>query len=213
MLLNRLEFALMNNPVRAAVQRHVEASTLLRMGGAMHGGTALELGCGRGVGAELILRRFGAERVDGFDLDPRMVRRARRRMRRHGGRARFWVGDATAIAAPDGAYNAVFDFGIIHHVPEWRAAIAEVWRVLAPGGRFYAEEVLAPAIRRSRHLFSHPQADRFDAEQFEAALVQAGLVLVARQSLGRWFAWFVATKPASTEECGSGGVPLDEENW
>ncbi len=71
----------MNNPIRAAVQRHVEASKLLRMGGAMDGGAALELGCGCGVGAELILQRFGAARVDGFDLDPRMVRRARRRMR------------------------------------------------------------------------------------------------------------------------------------
>ncbi len=197
MLLNRLEFALMNNPIRAAVQRYVEASKLLRMGGAVTGGSALELGCGRGVGAELILGRFGAAHVDGFDLDPRMVRRARRRMRRHGGRAHFWVGDATAIAAPDDEYDAVFDFGIIHHVPDWRAAVAEVQRVLAPGGRLYAEEVLAPAVRRSRHLFAHPQADRFDAEQFEEALVQAGLAPVARENLGRTFAWFVATNPAS----------------
>jgi ubiquinone/menaquinone biosynthesis C-methylase UbiE len=197
MLLNRLEFALMNNPIRAAVQRHVEASKLLRMGGVMNGGAALELGCGCGVGAELILQRFGAARVDGFDLDPRMVRRARRRMRRHGGPARFWVGDATAIAAPDDEYDAVFDFGIIHHVPDWRAAVAEVQRVLAPGGRFYAEEVLAPAIRRSRHFVTHPQTDRFDAEQFEEALVEAGLAPVAQSNLGRSFAWFVATKPAS----------------
>jgi hypothetical protein len=38
MLLNRLECALMNNPVRAAVQRHVEARRLLAMGGRMPGG-------------------------------------------------------------------------------------------------------------------------------------------------------------------------------
>ncbi len=197
MLLNRLEFALMNNPVRAAVQRHVEAPKLLRMGGGMNGGVALELGCGRGVGAELSLELFGAARVDGFDLDLRMVVRARQRLRRHGGRARFWVGDATAIAARDAQYDAVFDFGILHHVAQWRAAIAEVRRVLAPGGRFYAVEVLAPAVRLSRHFLEHPQADRFDAAGFEAALAQAGLVPVARADLGRSFAWFVARRPAA----------------
>ncbi len=198
MLLNRLEYALMNNPVRAAVQRHVEAPKLLRMGGALTGGVALELGCGRGVGAELILELFGAAHVDGFDLDPRMVVRARQRLRRHGARARFWVGDATAIAARDAQYDAVFDFGILHHVPHWRAGIVEVRRVLAPGGRFYAEEVLAPAVRRSRHFLKHPQADRFDAVGFEAALDQAGLAPVARAHLGRSFAWFVAKRPAVT---------------
>jgi len=195
MLLNDLEFALMNNPIRAAVQRHFEARRLLQMGGAMHGGVALELGCGRGVGAELILERFGAVQVAGFDLDPRMVRRARRRLRRYGTRARFWVGDATAIAADDAHYAAVFDFGVVQHIPDWRAALAEVSRVLAPGGRLYAEEVLAPAVRRSRHFLAHPQTDRFDAAQFEAGLTQAGLQPVARKDLGRSFAWFVATKP------------------
>ena len=39
----------------------------------------------------------------------------------------------------------MFDFGIIHHVPQWRRALAEVARVLKPGGRFYAEEVLRGA--------------------------------------------------------------------
>lgn len=198
MLLNHLEFMLMNNPVRAAVQRHVEAAKLLRMGGAIDGGVALELGCGRGVGAELILEVFGAASVDGFDLDPRMVVRAQRRLRRHAGQARFWVGDATAIASEDGLYDAVFDFGILHHIPDWRAALAEVRRVLAPEGRFYAEEVLAPAIRRSRHFFKHPQEDRFDAAGFETALEQAGLAPVARDDLGQFFGWFVAMRPAAS---------------
>ena len=48
MLLNRFEYRLMNNPLRAALQRHCEARRLLTMGGAMNGGVALEIGCGRG---------------------------------------------------------------------------------------------------------------------------------------------------------------------
>jgi hypothetical protein len=38
MLLNRVEYALMNNPIRGAIQRHFEARRLLRMGGPMSGG-------------------------------------------------------------------------------------------------------------------------------------------------------------------------------
>ena len=74
MLLNTLEFALMNNPLRAAVQRHFEARRLLEMGGPVPGGgRAVEIGCGRGIGACLIVECFGANTVDGFDRDPRMV--------------------------------------------------------------------------------------------------------------------------------------------
>lgn len=89
MRLNKLELALMNNPLRAAIQRHFEAPRLLRMGGPMCGGRALEIGCGRGVGTELILDLFEAAAVDAFDLDPRMVALARRRLRQRG---RSWLG-------------------------------------------------------------------------------------------------------------------------
>ena len=187
MLLNRLEYTLMNNPVRSAIQRRFEAARLLRLGGHMAGGRALEIGCGRGVGAELIVDVFGAEHVDGFDLDPRMVTRARRRVRRRRDRVRVWGGDAASIAAPTETYDAVFDFGIIHHVPRWRQALSEVFRVLRPGGRFYAEEVLSgfvlhPLIRR---LFDHPEEDRFDAGEFAAGLDMVGFHVLEDESMGR----------------------------
>jgi ubiquinone/menaquinone biosynthesis C-methylase UbiE len=202
MILNRAEFALMNNPLRAAVQRHFEARRLLHMGGPLHGGRALEVGCGRGVGADLILGSFGAATVDAFDLDPRMVARARKRLRAHGPRVRLWVGDATAIPVPDASYDAVFDFGIIHHVPEWRSALVQIRRVLRPGGRFYAEEVLRPLIVHPvvRRLLEHPQHDRFDSADFASALHQAGLTHVCSQSMWRSFAWFVATKPSAARQ-------------
>jgi len=198
-LLNRVEFALMNNPVRAAIQRRFEAARLLRMGGPLQGGAALEIGCGRGVGAELILDLFGADGVDAFDLDPRMIVRARERLRSRASRARFWVGDATSIPVPDSIYDAVFDFGIIHHLPRWRPVLAEVKRVLKPGGRFYAEEVLGRFIQQpiARRLLEHPQSDRFDREVFCAALTESGLELLRSEELWRSFAWFVARKPAA----------------
>ena len=53
-----------------------------------------------------------------------------------------------AIHAADDTYDAVFDFGIIHHIPRWREALDEVARVLKPGGRFFFEEVLRDALDR-----------------------------------------------------------------
>jgi ubiquinone/menaquinone biosynthesis C-methylase UbiE len=199
MLLNQVEYALMNNPVRAAIQRHFEAPRLLGMGGPMRGGRALEVGCGRGVGTELILEVFGADSVDAFDLDPRMVAQARDRLAAHGSRVRLWVGDAIAISAPSESYEAVFDFGIIHHVPEWRRALVEVHRVLKPGGQFYAEEVLAHFIVHpiTRRLLEHPQSDRFDSAGFLRELGASGLEPFATREMWGSFAWFTARKPAS----------------
>lgn len=161
------------------------------------GGRALEVGCGRGVGVEIVLDTFGADAVDAFDLDPDMIDRARRRLARRGTKVRLWVGDATRIDAPDEAYDAVFDFGIIHHVPDWRAAIAEVARVLAPGGRFYAEEVFDRALAHPvlRALLEHPTEDRFGAAAFSAALDAAGLRLRGQRTVGALGGWFVADKP------------------
>jgi len=199
MRLNRTEFAMMNNPIRAAVQRRVEAKKFLEMGGAMGGGKALEIGCGRGVGVEIILDQFGAEHVDAFDLDSRMIDRARRRLRSRGERVRLWTGNATSISAEDDSYDAVFDFGIIHHVPRWRDAIAEVGRVLRPGGRFYAEEPFGEFItRRSvQRLLEHPEQDRFDHDEFCAALAASGLDLVTSSQLWRAGGWFVADRGGS----------------
>jgi ubiquinone/menaquinone biosynthesis C-methylase UbiE len=198
MLLNRVEKALMNNPLRAAVQRRVETGWLLDLGGPLRGGVALEVGCGRGRGVEIILDRFQAGRVDAFDLDPHMVELAKKRLAGRAGGVRLWVGDVTRIAAPDDAYDAVFDFGIVHHVPDWRAGLREIHRVLKPGGRLYAEEVLArfilnPVVRR---LLRHPLEDRFDAARFRGALEAEGFRMVGQRSLGPWVAWFVADKAA-----------------
>lgn len=197
MLLNKIEKHLMNNPVRAAVQRYYEAKRLRDMGGVMHGGHALEIGCGRGVGAEIILEQFGADRLDAFDLDADMVRRAEARLTRFGDRVRLWTGDATAIQAADETYDAVFDFGIIHHIPDWRTALREVHRVLKPGGRFYADEMFERFLMHpvARVLLDHPREDRFDHARFAQALEKSALQVEASYDEGH-FGFFVARKPS-----------------
>ena len=195
MKLNAVEKAAMNNPIRAASQRRYEANLLACFGGRMDGARALEVGCGRGVGIEIIFDRFGAASVDGFDFDPDMVRRARIRLAGRGEGVRLWVGDAAAIAAPDAAYDAVFDFGIIHHVPSWRNVLREVRRVLRPGGKFYVEEVLARFILNplTRRVLDHPLEDRFDHRGFLRALEDHGFDVIASRDLAGLFGWYVAS--------------------
>ncbi|MGW5721447.1 class I SAM-dependent methyltransferase [Amycolatopsis sp. NPDC003865] len=206
MLMNKAETALVNSPPRRWLQRFYEAQVLLRFGGRLiPGARALEIGCGSGYGTRLVLERFGAGSVDAVDLDPAMIERAGRRLARYGDRVRLVQGSATdlraALDAEDGGYDAVFDFGIVHHIPDWRAAIAEVARVLTPGGRFYFEEVTAHALARPiyQRLFDHPTEDRFTADQFLDQLAHHGLaVLGSVTRISGDYLLGVAAKPVLT---------------
>ena len=184
MLMNRMETVLVNSPPRRWLQRY-EARVLTALGGRTPGARVAELGCGSGYGTRLILDEFGAARVDAVDLDPAMISRARHRLRRHTGRAHLARGSATDLRSAfhavgggqNGTYDAVFDFAIIHHIPNWREALDEVARVLKPGGRFFFDEVTATALARPTYqvLFDHPSEDRFTAGEFLHELSRHGL--------------------------------------
>lgn len=177
MLLNAAERMLMNNAIRRAVQRLYEIPMLLRMSHRLDGKRVLEIGCGQGFGIELILTYFGAAHVTGLDLDPRMIAKAQKRTRQYAARAEVSIGDVTAIQAAGGSFDAVFDFGIIHHVPVWQDAIREVKRVLKPGGLFLFEEVTKQALDRwiYRTFFDHPAENRFTMAEFIEELAAQGI--------------------------------------
>lgn len=185
MLMNRMETALVNSPPRRALQRFYEVRLLIELGGRTPGAAAAEIGGGSGYGTKLILDRFGAASVDAVDLDPKMILRAGRRLARYGPDVRLAQGSATDLAGAfssfgggaAASYDAVFDFAIIHHIPDWQAAVAEVARVLKPGGRFFFDEVTATALARPsyRLLFDHPTENRLNAGRFLATLALHGL--------------------------------------
>lgn len=178
MKMNRIEKFFMNNPVRAAIQRYYEAPLLIKLGGRVDGLRVLEVGCGRGIGTEIIFERFGARTVDSFDIDPEMVAKARKRLSKYPKDVlRLTVGDVTAIDAADNSYDAVFDFWILHHVPDWQRAILEIQRVLRPGGRFFFQEVTQKALDRwfYRTFLEHPKENRFAKEDFIDELERQGI--------------------------------------
>lgn len=193
MLLNRIEKAFITSRPWAEAQRRYAAPLLRRLGADLDGKQVLEVGCGPGVGTDLLLTTFGAQRVQAIDLDPDMVLRARRRLARFSApRVNVAQGDALALPAADGSVDAVAEFAIFHHVPDWRAAVAEVVRVLRPGGLFVYAEVTKHALDRLsyRLLFDHPRRDRFTAAQFTDHLAGSGLTPVSPPAV-RFFGDFV----------------------
>jgi len=141
-------------------------------------GHALEIGCGNGAGALLIMKTFGLASLKALDPDPDMIRLARKRLA--GTVAEVIEGDAQNLPFEDGSFDAVFNFGIVHHLEDWRKGIAEVARVLKPGGAFYIEEIFAGLYANSfwKHVVAHPEHDRFQAPEFLRSLRDNGFVLL-----------------------------------
>ena len=102
------------------------------------GGRILEVGCGPGHLSIQMARKHGVD-VSGVDLDPAMVEHARTNTLRHrdypGAPPSFQVGDVAALPYPDHSFDIVVSTLSMHHWEEPGAGLAEISRVLRPGGR------------------------------------------------------------------------------
>lgn len=97
-------------------------------------GRILEIGCGAGHTLPSLLDR-GLE-VDAIDLSEQMVARASEHVRRHrpGARCRVATGDVERLDFATAQFDAVLLMGVLEYLPGHAAAIAEIVRVLKPGG-------------------------------------------------------------------------------
>jgi ubiquinone/menaquinone biosynthesis C-methylase UbiE len=126
-------------------------------------GDVLEIGIGTG-------RNLSHYRDDvsliGLELSPAMLEIARARARELGREVDLRVGDAQALEFPDDSFDAVVCTLSLCTIPDDRAAVAEVRRVLRPGGRFLLlEHVRSPVlpVRLGQRLLD-PLAVRFEAD-------------------------------------------------
>jgi ubiquinone/menaquinone biosynthesis C-methylase UbiE len=178
MKLNWAERWAVNNPLRVLQQR-IEIRRLQRLMPLRPGSIALEIGCGRGAGAGIVLKQFPLARLVAMDLDMGMVRKAQARLAAQRQRVSLLAGDVTFLPIETGSLDAVFGFGVLHHVLAWRTALREISRVLRPGGIYFFEE-LYPGLYQNfitRHILLHPSKDRFTGTDFRQALAAAGLRL------------------------------------
>lgn len=100
-------------------------------------GRVLEVGCGTGVVARALAGRPGfAGRVVGVDHSPALIDAARRFAKAEGldHRIDFEVAEAHGLDLPDDAFDAVIAHILLSHVTEPLTVLAEIARVVRPGG-------------------------------------------------------------------------------
>jgi ubiquinone/menaquinone biosynthesis C-methylase UbiE len=95
------------------------------------GKDVLDAACGVGYGVE-ILAAAGAKSVSGIDLDPEAVATAKERFGEHA--AALVEGDLRELPFEDDSFDVVTSFETIEHMEEGERALAEMRRVLRPGG-------------------------------------------------------------------------------
>jgi ubiquinone/menaquinone biosynthesis C-methylase UbiE len=98
--------------------------------------SSLELGCGTGF-FTLNLKLAGVlDRCAVTDLSPGMVEVAQRNARSLGFDVDGRVADAETLPYDDASFDIVIGHAVLHHIPDLDLAMAEIMRVLKPGGRF-----------------------------------------------------------------------------
>ncbi len=179
MKLNWAERLVVNNPVRVLIQRLI-IRWIRSQGVVAARARVLEVGCGRGAGACLILREFQPVLLHALDLDHRMIQQAAAYIRPpQQERISLLVGDTLNLPYRSRALDAVFGFGVLHHLPDWRGGLTEIARVLKPGGTYFLEEFYPLVYQNflARRLFLHPEPDRFHSPDLHRALKDAGFRL------------------------------------
>ncbi len=96
------------------------------------------------------------------------------------------VMDASRLDFPEKTFDIVFDFGIMHHIPNWRDCIRELERVLNTRGQLILEELAiesfsgVPGILWKKML-AHPYEKMFTFQELEQSLEKAGFTIINKK--------------------------------
>jgi ubiquinone/menaquinone biosynthesis C-methylase UbiE len=127
----------------------------------------LDVGCGNGMAALHVADTLGLRAV-GVDVDPAQIELARRAA---GNRTDvlFVTASATQLPFDTAQFDIVSTNKALHHVPDWRLALDEIKRVVAPGGYVVFADLnvpsalapfVRPAIGRTAGIFTRLDLDR-----------------------------------------------------
>lgn len=198
------ERSYLNSALHTAMHRHVLPGMFSALKPLPHGANVLEVGCGNGVGAEALVTRWHAAHVTATDIDDESLGRAQFYLDSHLQPHQFSVrkADLMALPFPAARFDGVISHGVLHHMENWQAALAEISRITKPGGLFYAWEFYRPllAFKPFAALFPHPP-NRFTHEELLSELAKHHFAVINYRTFGSLSGMLVAQRslPATPE--------------
>ena len=131
------------NVPESAVESFAGVANPWTMGRLAPGERVLDLGSGAGTDSLVAAQMVGAGgHVTGIDMTPEMLAKARNAAATMGvGNVEFVEGEAERLPFSDASFDVVISNGVIDLVPDKDAVFAELYRVLAPGGRTQIADV------------------------------------------------------------------------
>ena len=108
--------------------------------------TVLELATGTGLIAKHIVN--AAAHIEATDASAEMIAEAKRD--NHSAKLHFSVQDATSLPYADETFDAVLIANALHIMPRPEKALAEIYRVLKPGGQLFAPTFVHGEVPRTR---------------------------------------------------------------
>lgn len=191
------------------------------------GQRCIDIGCGNGVFTELFIERCAPTEIHGIDPSPAQLDFAKARP---GARlAQFQEGDAMALPFADGRFDAATMALVIFFVPEPEKGVAEMARVVRPGGTvaayawempagFPLEPIFAEISALSHKNLGPPHPEASHAHVLRKLWTGAGLeqVDIRQISVERTFAdfedfWTVSTASGALKPALAAMAPADVE--
>jgi ubiquinone/menaquinone biosynthesis C-methylase UbiE len=150
----------------SAIARELRAQRL--------GQDVLEIGVGSGSVAQRLLADTPELAWTAIDIDPQMTQAAATRLRGFA-RASVQTADATAMPFPDDSFDSVVSCLMLHHIIDWERAVAEVGRVLRPGGIFVGYDLTRTPIATLFHRLDGSPHRLITTDEFRNECTRQGL--------------------------------------
>ncbi|MDQ2791912.1 MAG: class I SAM-dependent methyltransferase [Pseudonocardiales bacterium] len=130
------------------------------------------------------------------DYDPDMVSTAQDTVAPFKDRGSVERADAAELPFADGRFDLVLSAAMLHHAIAWEKVLAEVSRVLRPGGRLIGDDLVDTALIRLMHFGDKPETRLLRPAQLKTELDRLQLTDVRmRCGTGGLVVRFAATKP------------------